>query len=240
MPIPYSLQRDPLHQTGVYHAHVLPGPVLGVEEMIDRMSGAGTTLSRADLAAALALLEDTVAQVLAEGGHVNLPFCRLRPTIRGKFAGLQERFDPSRHEVTVVASAGAAVKRRLRGTPVQRSQAERGVDRPRPGVFLGHGEDGPTGDLTPGGFGEVRGRRLKFDPEGEGEGVFFLRLLPEGGLAGVPPVSAGRMAVRTEQRLLFQVPVLEPGAYRCVVRRRFGRQGTLLREGTLQQVLTVV
>lgn len=235
--VSYWLQADPVNASGGYHARVLPRAVLTLEALVDRLAQQGSTFSRAELLAASQLLMDGVAQALHEGCFVNLPICKLRPAVRGRFASREEAFGEGGQFLTVAASAGSAVKKRLRGARVERVEGKNGgVDRPRVNHFLRGVDKRGHGPLVPGDFGQILGARLKFDPAGEDEGVFFTPQVPGGGGA---PVQVRAMAVRTDGRLLFQVPALPPGNYRCSVRRRFGRQRTLLREGLLQETLVV-
>ena len=235
--VPYSLQADPVNASGGFHARVLPRAVLTLDSLVDRLAQQGSTFSRAELLAASQYLMDGVAQALREGCFVNLPICKLRPTVRGRFATREEAFGEGGQILTVTASAGNALRKHLRGGRVERIEGKSGgVDRPRVNHFLRGVEKRGHGPLVPGDFGQILGARLKFDPASEDEGVFFTPSDPSGGSA---PVQVRAMAVRTESRLLFQVPALPPGSYRCSVRRRFGRQRTLLREGLLQETLVV-
>lgn len=238
--VPYQLQTDPLNASGGFHARVLPRAVLTLEDVVDRLAQQGTTFSRAELLAAAQHLMNGVAEIVAEGCFVNLPICNLRPAVRGRFTSREEAFGEGGQVMTATASAGPALKKRL-----SRARAERvegmggGVDRPRVNHFLRGVEKRGHGPLLPGDFGLILGARLKFDPAGADEGVFFKPVTPEGAALPDPPVQLRAMVQHTDGRLLFQVPALPPGSYQCSVRRRFGRHRTHLRTGLLQELLVV-
>lgn len=238
--ITYMLQPDPVNASGGFHARVLPRAVLTLEDVVDRLAQQGSTFSRAELLAAAQYLMDGVAEAVAEGCFVNLPLCNLRPAMRGRFVSRDEAFGDGGQVITATASAGTSLKKRLSRARAERVQgAGGGVDRPRVHHFLRGVEKRGHGPLVPGDFGLILGARLKFDPAGGDEGVFFSPAPPPGGGIAAPATQVRAMAVRTEGRLIFQVPTLAAGSYRCTVRRRFGRHRTLLREGVLQELLVV-
>jgi len=238
MSLRYALQPDPLHDSGAFHAHVVSPRTLELKDLVARMAAHSSGFAASALLGVTSALMEEVAAALRDGFHVNLPICRLRASIRGKFASQEETFSPSRHQVTVSAAAGTALKKKLRGVKVQRVEGK-GGDRPRPTALLSGAARQQTGVLVPGDFAEILGRRLKFDPAGEGEGIFFAQVLTPGDMTPPVVVKVTALATRTDGRLLFQVPALAPGKWSCEVRRRFGRSGTLLRTGFLSQSLVV-
>lgn len=238
MPIRYSLQQDALNHSGTYHAHVNPAASLSLEDLVDRMAGAANAVERPRLLAMASLLMETVTQALSHGEQVNLPICRLRPAIRGTFNNPEDSYSPDRHDVTVVVAAGAELKKRLAQASVEREPEGRGTDRPQPSALRRVPEDDRDhGVAQPGDVMEIVGRRLKFNPAGEDEGL-FLQPVPEDAAAQPEPsIPVPRLIKRTEQRLMFQVPTAPAGRYQCLVRRRFGRHANLLREALVPGVL---
>ena len=240
MPIRYSLQQDALNHSGTYHAHVNPTVSLSLEDLVDRMAGASNTVERPRLFAVASLLMETVTQALSQGEQVNLPICRLRPAIRGTFNDQGDSYSPDRHDVTVVVAAGAELKKRLAQASVEREPEGRGTDRPQPKALRRVPEGDPHDDIVhPGDVMEIVGRRLKFDPTGEDEGLFLQPLPEDDAVSPGPPIPVPRVIKRTEQRLMFQVPEAPAGRYQCLVRRRFGRHANHLREALVPGVLSL-
>ena len=89
--------------------------------------------------------------------------------------------------------------------------------------------------VSVGNIGQLSGSRLKFDPAGVGEGLFFVA--QAGGETKVTTVQKNKPT-----QLVFLVPELTDGTYHLEVRARMGT-GTAARElrtGRLDAVLTVL
>lgn len=230
MPVRYSVRSNPFPDGSDRHyGRVEPIRSVGLDEVLDRLTGPGSALTRADARAVLTALPEVVARFLAEGATVTLPAVNFTIRMQGVFEDYADRFDPARHRLVPKASPGRDLKRRLRtGLSVEHVVPSR--PRPAPQSYLDHSTGERDAALTPGGIGELRGTRLGFDPADPEAGVFLIG--PDRAATRV-----GVVALVRPKRVLFQVPDgLEAGAYRLEVRARFGEA---LRTGFLQDALTV-
>lgn len=231
MPIRYSLHDNRLTpDPDDRFARVESDRTVGLDEVADRIAGAGSTVTRVDALSVLEALQGVLQEYLVDGAHVSLPFANFRVGIQGVFADDDDQFDASRHAVVPRVQAGAALRRAFAG-PVPTAKVA--ASRPAPAVL--HVTDLNTGErdaaLTPGGMAEVTGTRLRVDPSVAGEGVVFVA---EADGAETAVEVFGQNAPR---RLLFLVPAgLAAGGYRVAVRATFGSE---LREGRSDAVLTV-
>lgn len=110
-------------------------------------------------------------------------------------------------------------------------KVETNLPSPAPREYLDMGSGEKDGPMTPGSIGTVSGRRLKFDPGRQEEGLYLV------------PVDGGdEVKVEVVQRnmpaqIVFLVPPEASGAYYLEVRARPNR-GTDLRTGRLDAALT--
>ena len=230
MPVRYSLRPFPLSDApGAYSAQPRPVDTAGLDEVVARVAGPGSTLAPAEVRAVLAAVDAAVIGLLEDGYHVSLPLATFGARVRGTFDGPADRFDTSRHEVLPTARPGAALRRSFRQVSVEK--VEPGRRAPSPQHYLDHNTGQRNGPLTPGGLGELRGSLLLFDPDDEAQGVF---VLPGG---GAEAVRVGVVSGVRPSAVHFLVPEgLPAGDCEIEVRARFG---SALRSGRLGYALRV-
>jgi hypothetical protein len=214
MAIKYALVKNHLTGNGDYRALIHHARVAGMDEVVDRIVGQGSTVTRADIYSVLEGYHTAIEHMLLEGTKVNTPLANYGVSIRGVFEEYRERFDAARHTITATISVGRRLRRtiRRRGKPV-REPPNRPVPQPLTYADFNSGEW--DGVLTPGGVGQVIGYGLKFDPGDPEQGIFFVAA--DGQAARVSVV-----AQNDPRRLVFQVPAgLAPGTYTLQVRAAF-------------------
>lgn len=84
-----------------------------------------------------------------------------------------DRYDPARHQVAPTISPGARL-RNVFSTDAHVMRQEATVPAPNPRAYWDKNTDTRNQTLTPGGMGQVRGYRLKFDESDESQGIFLI------------------------------------------------------------------
>lgn len=228
--IRYYLQPNPITpDPNDQSARVEPAGTLDLTGLINRMLKRGTSLTQSDMEACMTLFTDEVTDAVAEGYLVNLPFCNIRPSIRGVFSSPVDSFDKSRHIKRASLSAGLVLSKKLSEAKVEK--VSKSLPSPDVQAFVDVNSDSSNSILTPGGIGKVEGSELKFDTSLAGDGVFFID-------AGGNATKAEVYALVTEGRIMFMVPELSAGEYTLEVRRSY-TQNNSVRVGQLQETLTV-
>jgi len=230
--IPYALFENPLtDDPNDRLARVISLGTVDVEGLVDDIIKRGTTVTRPDLLAALDLYHQVITDRLLAGYRVNTPVVNLGVSIKGTFNGLQDEFDRSRHLLGATATPGKLVRGGVRdqGRPEKR---EARLPAPNPIEYQDFGSETRNSVLTPGSPGQLTGRRLKFYPADEEQGLFFI--------AGDGSATRASMVMRNKPAdLMFIVPAgLAAGEYKLEVRAAMTEEGAV-RSGQLSHTLTV-
>lgn len=218
--------------SGAYYAVSLSTKTCTFEDLLEEITREGSTVTRAE---ALAFFEEftaTVMSLLKQGNAVDTPLIKLRPSVRGSFAGGDDSFDPGRHEVYILARPAVRLKKAAsRIRPGKISVPNRHPD-PR------HYHDSATGSrnhvITPGGGARITGSLLKIVREDASQGIFFIHVQS----GGAVQVDNRRILYNKPAELIFTNPELPPGTYRLEVRCTPHRV-TIPRTGRLNAELTV-
>ncbi len=213
-----------------YAAQVRITGSAGLEVVAQRMVDQGSTVTKPDI---LAVLEDAIKAIescLLDGNRVQLGgLCELFPRIKGVFNGITDTFDASRHRVDVGANPGARVRKTVReGATVTKTETIKPAPALLEYVDLGSGET--NGKITSGNIGTINGHRLKFNPDQNDNGIYFVNI-----------DTAAEVKVTTIQKnkpgqLVFLAPGMPDGQYYLEVRTRF-RDSAELRTGRLDEIL---
>jgi len=97
-----------------YMALVQPVGTAELEDVIERIVAQGSTVTRADIVSVLEDYHTAIENLVLEGVNVNTPGANYRVSIKGVFTGLTDGFDPNRHQVRAIVSAGRRFRRRCR------------------------------------------------------------------------------------------------------------------------------
>jgi DNA-binding domain/Domain of unknown function (DUF4469) with IG-like fold len=233
MAISYALVENALTpDPDDYLAQVQFGESADTETVIARIKERGSTLTEADLRAALTELYAVCESLVLEGRRVNLlGLVELYPKVAGTFHGADAAFDPAQHR----ADVGASVGNRLReGVRAKATVARVATQRPQP-VLLSYSDlasGSVNATVTPATIGSVIGSRLKFEASKHDEGIFLVPVGSSGAAVKVTQVQENK-----PKRLTFLVPPLPPGSYTLEVRTRFTVTGEV-RTGSLESTLT--
>lgn len=231
MPIRYVLRENNLtDDPDDYMAKVQPGGTVDMEDIIREIGQRGSTVSEADLRAVYADTYAVVRRHLAEGDSVTMPLVYLQPSIRGRFHGPEDSFDPRRHRLLIRAKVSGRLLKEVRAA-AQLVKGLPGDIVPSPRRYRDF-ESGAVNDVaTPGGLAHVFGYRLKFDPTDPEQGIFFVA--PDG-----QEVQVERVGQNENQELSFLVPQMPAGQYQLEVRAAI-RGGAEVRRGALRYPLQV-
>jgi hypothetical protein len=197
------------------------------EDVIDLMVGRGSTVTKAE---ALSVLEEYAAAIfllLKDGYAINTPIFNLSPSVKGVFSGPDQSFNPASHSVKINITAGA----RLRevGPKVTVERIKGASPQPDP-EYLDDLGSGTRNDLiTSGNIAQLRGSRLKFDPEDPAQGVFLIA-------ADASETRMTTVARNKPGQIDFLVPTLAAGDYKLEVRAII-LNGKELKKGALPATL---
>jgi hypothetical protein len=225
MSISYYLRKNTLtEEPDDYRAYVSATNTVELESLINWMIERGSTVTRADI---LSVFEDFNAALefmLNEGYNVNTPFANFRSGMKGVFMSNTDVFDSSRHQIGSRISAGKRLRDYYRKR-IETTKLESAPMNPNLLEFIDHTSAKNNSTATPGGMATLTGHRLKYDPEDENQGVFFIA--GDGTETKVTVIGQN-----TASKLSFDVPKdLTIGEYQLVVRNNL--------EGALDTELNV-
>lgn len=173
MPIKYALYPNPLTDNPEHQRAIIQNQrSCTVEDIIDEMVSEGSTLTRAEALANIESYEATIAKFVSRGRGINTPLMRIAPSITGNFAGSEDSFDASRHEVKLNLLPGKRLQQALEEVSLEKVVPSQ--RKPEIEAIIDFSSDTTNTRLTPGGVIEIRGTLLKHDPEEEEQGIFFI------------------------------------------------------------------
>jgi hypothetical protein len=233
MSIDYALYQNKLtEETDLYAAKVLITTSADLETIADRIVEQGSTVTRTDVIAVLEGAVIACENLLLEGARVNFGgLFDAFPKIKGKFNGITDHYDPSRHQVDVGAAPGSRVRKTVRENAAV-SKLETILPRPLVLEYVDLGTGETNNHITAGNIGTINGNRLAFDPNADDEGIYLV------GEAGADTVKVTEIQKNKPSELVFMVPALAERTYWLQVRRRFTPEGDL-RTGQLDTILSI-
>ncbi len=233
--IKYMLVTNPITaKTKTYYAVVTSPETKELEDIITHMIAEGSGLTRPQALAYFERLTQSVMYFANQGHNINTPLFRVRPTIKGRFNSIDDRFDPQRHQIKFRASEG----QQLQKMPVTISKIVKVTNEqfaPKLISFIDiNNEKKKNNTLSVGGIGVLKGKHLRFDEKDERLGVFFA------------PVHAPKVRIRASiyshiqpSAIHFQVPSLEAGEYFLFV-HTLSSDGINILIGSLKENLIVL
>lgn len=152
--------------------------VIEREELISSMVKYNSTLTEADAAAALAVIEETVNRLLEEGCKIKLPWVSLCFCARGTASSSGEEFRPGHNDnrFELRATPNRKTERKLSDNVQFKGKAGANVMRPKISLITCIDKTAQEKDELAVEAGEVlriRGEYLGFDVSDENQGVFF-------------------------------------------------------------------
>lgn len=168
--IKYSLRENLLTaEPDDYMAQITDAQVYTMEDIIERMTRRGTTVTRTDIHAIMNLYREECEAIIEEGGQLNTPLVNTSASISGVFNGAGDSFDKNRHSLKLNISAGTALRDAIGKAKVQK------VEGSSTDPYIAGVTDkitGSTAEIKAGSAMELTGSRLKFDAADEEQGVF--------------------------------------------------------------------
>ena len=187
------------------------------EQIIDRILTRGTTLTRPDLLAAIRAYQEEHGHIVDEGNGFNTGLINAGPAITGKFNGVNDNFDHSRHSLHYNVNFSRTLRDRIAGVKMHKVQA------PATGPIITGIRDSVSGlsdgTLTPGGVLDIYGANLNVFPDLPDDGVYFLA-------SGGAEYKAVTLVENKPARLILMIPPLSSGTYTLEVRTHFIRTAT--------------
>ena len=203
-----------------YAAQTVPTRSYDKNAVIDLILRRGTLLTRTDVLAVFNGLEETLADIVKDGGTINLPLFNTSFSISGVFDGPMDSFDSSRHRLNVNLTKGTL----LRKAESEVRFAKTDAVTPQPSIVeVRDAVSGATNDvLTPGGVIQLWGANLKIAGDNEANGLWFV---PETGDA----VKAEVVVTNKPSQLIAMIPALAAGNYTVRVVTQSTGGGVLLK-----------
>ena len=238
MPVKYKLHPNPLaNGDNTYRAIVNFDATLGLQQLIDKMEEAGSTLTRPDIVAVLAQLDQIIVKALLDGKQVNTGLILFTASIKGVFNGEDDVYNSNRHKLVLRVRPTARFKEQIKTGARFRKVVS---TEPTPVVTSYHNLYNLDADtlLSPTHTAQIKGRNLLFDRSDARQGVFLVPQQNGTPLTDDTPIRIEEVSRYTPGEIIFRVPdALLPGQYKLEVKAIFGTND--LRTGTLKKMLTV-
>lgn len=155
-----------------YMAIVTDNETMSIEDIVERMIGKGSTVTKAEALSVIEEFNYAVVDAVSNGKNVNTELFKVYPSISGVFVNKSDGFDQSRHAVRLNINAGkrlaeAAAKIDLKKVDVP-------VAKPILQEFTDLKTKVRNESFTPGQIASLRGSLLKIDEADEKQGIFFI------------------------------------------------------------------
>lgn len=141
-------------------------------KFIKRLLEKGTLMTETDAVAALNAIENTILEIIEEGGTLNLPLFNTSFSISGIFKGPLDNFDNSRHKLNINLSKGKLLRTAEKKVALEKTKAI------SPQPIIVEVKDSISGkknqQLTPNGVIEIRGNNIKITGDNPSCGIWFV------------------------------------------------------------------
>jgi hypothetical protein len=182
------------------------------EQIIDRIMQRGISLTRSGLTAGIIAYQEEQGYIVEAGDGLNTGLIVAGPDIAGKFNGVTDSFDHSRHKIRYGVNLSRAMQEKIAKIKTTKVQA------PNTGPLIVAIRDGISGlmdgTLSAGGVLDIAGSRMKLYPDQPDEGVYFVA--PDG-----TEYKAITLVENKPSRLIVMLPSLPSGTYTLEVRTRY-------------------
>lgn len=176
-------------------------------KFIKRLVGKGTLVTETDAVAALNAIENTVIEIIEEGGTLNLPLFNTSFSISGVFDSPLDNFDTNRHKLNIKLTKGTLLRTMENRVPVEKVN----MVIPQPRILevkdLMSGKTNET--LTAEGVIVVRGNNIKIAGDHPECGLWFIGKDVE--------IQAEIPSENMPSMLIAKTPALDEGEYRIKV-----------------------
>jgi len=189
-----------------------PSPirVLNREDLINECCKEGTGITPYEAESIFKRLETVVTESLEKGYAINTPLINISPSITGVFDDFNDSFDVNRHKLRFNSTPGVLLKKAAEETKLHKIEPKSAlVDIYS---FTDHTNTEEMDIASPGGIGELKGKRLKSEEADTTQGIFFI----------ADDGTEHRVTVyvtNTDSTQIFQIPAtLVAGNYKLQVR----------------------
>lgn len=202
-----------------------------IEDIIKQITIPGSILKETECVAVIHQFLRAIGTNLGEGTGFISEYLRVNPGFSGVFEGLDDQFDPQRHQLEIHANAGPAWKSEIEAVELQKVDG----DPRKPEIkSIYEWDEGSSGRITPNEPFDIFGKMLKVDLAAKDEGVYFV---PTGN--GQKVYKAAFVRENLPRKVSIRIPKdLPAGAYRLEVRNRIMTNKSL-RIGAYEKLLIV-
>ena len=220
--IPYSLQAagSLKKRSGTYWALPKAKGSVNDQELLNRIMKRNASIHRANAAAMLALLQEEMADVLAQGYNLNLSVIQTRFAVHGVFK-LGDAFNSNLHKLKIRIRKG----RLLRGIEenIALKETASGQVMPYIQVVTDGISKARCGTLTGKGVIELLGSNLKIEGENPACGLWFIA-------EDKSETKVSGYVENKPKRLIAPIPDLAPGQYKVKVVTQWNKSGIPLKK----------
>ena len=230
--IRYSLTKNTMNpDTTEYIAKVKQWEKTDLNHILDYMVAEGSGLTRPQAIAYFEKLMQTIEYFIEKRGSLSIPLFRVCVTITGVFLDKDDTFDPKRHQINLRITPGARLKNLQSRLKVKKEiHRER---TPKPELFNDLAGKSINKQASPGCIATIKGNSLKFNPEDDMQGIFFV------------PENNSHTKIRVDtygeiraSEIHFLIPQLQAGNYRVIVQAIMQNHKSF-RTGELGSIITV-
>ncbi|MBI3235462.1 MAG: DUF4469 domain-containing protein [Bacteroidetes bacterium] len=224
---PYTLSKN----KGSYKAELHQGDTYNLDQLIDYMAGQNKGVSKAQCAAVMEVLTQSVIEILKMGGSINTPLFKASLHVKGLFETQHQKFDAKQHSVQASFTAGIKVKKAMQKVSPERTTKEL----VKPEIKRVNDVQSNTQDskLSLGGLCILSGYRIKVNQSQIDEGIFLInsRTLEE--------VKIENLIENIPSSIYVIIPKgLDKGSWRLEIRARM-RNSHELRIGIFKNLLDI-
>lgn len=193
-----------------------------IEDIIHQITVPGSILKETECVAVIHDFFKAISTNLKEGYGFISEYIRIQPTISGVFNGVNDQFDPQRHQVLIGIIANGEFKDAVGELILEKVAGK--VRQPEINSVYDLKSQQSDAVLTSGHMIEVRGAKLKFDNAVVDEGVFLINMSDNS------EVKIAQVHVNLPGKLFAMLPDnLPAGSYSLEIRNRLNGIKNLVR-----------
>ena len=217
----YFLTDNPLtERTDDLMAQTVVNRTYDKEAIITEMLRRGNLVTKTDALAVLNAFEETIADIVKDGGTVNMPLFNTSFSISGVFESPLDSFDGNRHKLNLNLTKGTLLRNAEKEVKTEKTTAATAQS-----VIL-EVKDAISGKinevLTPNGILQVWGNSLRIGGDNTEVGFWFV---PSSGEA----IKASVIVTNKPSNLILMIPPLAAGNYTLKLVSQSSSGGTLLK-----------
>ena len=159
MPLRYGLLKNQLRNTHGYVAVTTDVRYVDLEQLIDQMTGSGSTVTKAEILGVWVELEQAITHFVQQGYAVKTPLFSIIPKVTGVFDGPDDTFSPAKHQIKLHIRTTKRLQSLSKKIKVEKIPIETAAPSIASITDLWSGAIGHT--LTIGQFASVKGKLLK-------------------------------------------------------------------------------